>query len=116
MLDIDLIRKDRSRQANCVNHNVSADVDRVLALDDDRKRLVTEAQVSQQRANEVAKKTGGEDPARSRLIAESKAAPASRWRRWTWRNRSRRRSAAATTLPELSTPTPRSAPPTTPTR
>ena len=47
-------------KANCANRQVKADVDRVIAMDDERKRLVSEAQVHQQRANEVAKLTGKE--------------------------------------------------------
>ncbi len=60
--------------ANCRNRGVQADPVIAVRLDDERKRLVTEAQTAQQRANEVAKSTGGEKvPARKQeLIAEGK--------------------------------------------
>ena len=76
MLDIDLIRRDPAAvKANCANRGVKADVDRILALDDDRKRLIGEAQTLQQRGNEVSKLTGKEkDPAkRQQLIDEGKS-------------------------------------------
>src|SRR5262249_55886614 len=60
---------------NVRNRNVKADVDRVVQLDDERKRLVQETQTIQQRQNEVAKLTGKEkDPAkRQGLVAEGKS-------------------------------------------
>src|SRR5262249_53526589 len=76
MLDIDLIRKDPAAvKANVANRNVTADVDRILALDDERKRLLSEQQTLQQKANDNAKRTGPEkDPAvKQQLIAEGKA-------------------------------------------
>src|SRR5690242_8324891 len=61
MLDTAFIRENlEAVKANCDNRNIKADVDGVVRLDDERKRLVQEAQVQQQRANEVAKSTGKE--------------------------------------------------------
>ncbi|MFO0878821.1 MAG: serine--tRNA ligase [Gemmataceae bacterium] len=76
MLDVAFIRANlEAVQQNCANRLVQADVTRVVALDDERKKLITETQAIQQHANEVAKKTGPEkDPARKQqLIAEGKA-------------------------------------------
>ena len=72
MLDVNFIREHLDQvKANCRNRNVQADVDGVLRLDDERKRLVQEAQTLQQRANEVAKQTGKEkDPARKQALIE----------------------------------------------
>jgi seryl-tRNA synthetase len=75
MLDAAFIREHLDAvKANCANRNVKADVDRVVQLDDERRRLVQEAQVKQQRANEIAKKVGPEkDPAKKQeLIAEGR--------------------------------------------
>ena len=76
MLDAAFIREHLDAvKANCRNRGVkNADPDRVVQLDDERKRLVQEAQVIQQRANEIAKKVGPEkDPAKKQeLIAEGK--------------------------------------------
>ena len=56
MLDAQFIRDNLDVvKANCKNRNVSADVDRVVGVDDERKRLVQETQVLQQRQNEVSK-------------------------------------------------------------
>ena len=76
MLDAQFIREHLDAvKANCRNRNVKADVDRVVQLDDDRKRLAQETQGVQQRQNEVAKLTGKEkEPAkRQELVAEGKA-------------------------------------------
>jgi seryl-tRNA synthetase len=72
MLDVNFIREHLDEvKANCRNRNVPADVDGVVRLDDERKRLVQEAQTSQQRANEVAKQTGKEkDPAKKQALIE----------------------------------------------
>src|SRR5437879_1879492 len=75
MLDAAFIRDNLDAvKANIRNRNVKADPDRVVQFDDERKRLVQEAQTLQQRQNEVAKLTGKEkDPARRQeLIAEGK--------------------------------------------
>jgi seryl-tRNA synthetase len=56
MLDVQFIREHLDLvKANCRNRNVLADVDRVVVLDDERKRLVQEAQTLQQRSNELSK-------------------------------------------------------------
>jgi seryl-tRNA synthetase len=75
MLDPQYIRENLDAvKANCKNRNVTADVDRVVQLDDERKRLVQEAQLKQQEANAGAKSVGGEkDPAKKQeLIARGK--------------------------------------------
>ena len=56
MLDIHFIRENLDAvKANCKNRNVTADVDRVVALDDERRRLAQETQSLQQRQNELSK-------------------------------------------------------------
>lgn len=56
MLDPQFIRDHLDTvKTNCRNRNVTADVDRIVALDDQRKKLVQDAQVLQQRQNEVSK-------------------------------------------------------------
>lgn len=75
MLDTHFIRENLAAvKANCKNRNVTADVDRVVALDDERKRIISQSQVKQQEANETAKKVGPEkDPAKKQeLIARGK--------------------------------------------
>jgi seryl-tRNA synthetase len=75
MLDINFIRENLDAvEANVRNRGVKADPERAVQLDDERKRLVQEAQVKQQRANEIAKSTGKEkDPAKKQeLIAEGR--------------------------------------------
>src|SRR5262249_44908883 len=42
-------------KANCANRNVKCDLDRVVQLEADRKRLTQETQQIQQRQNEVSK-------------------------------------------------------------
>jgi seryl-tRNA synthetase len=76
MLDPQFIRDNLDAvKTNCRNRNVTADVDRVVALDDERKKLVHETQVVQQRQNEVARLTKAEkDKAkRDALIAEGRS-------------------------------------------
>jgi seryl-tRNA synthetase len=76
MLDIHFIRDHLDAvKTNCRNRNVKADVDRVVHVDDERKRLAQETQTVQQRQNEVAKLTKGEKDAgkRQELIQEGKA-------------------------------------------
>jgi seryl-tRNA synthetase len=59
--------------ANCRNRNVTADPAVVVQLDDERKRLVQDAQLVQQRANEIAKSIPKAEPAKKQeLIAEGK--------------------------------------------
>jgi seryl-tRNA synthetase len=75
MLDPQFIRDNLDAvKTNCANRNVTADVDRVVALDDERKKLVHETQVVQQRQNEVARLTKGEKDKtrRDALIAEGR--------------------------------------------
>lgn len=56
MLDPQFIREHLDEvKANCRNRNVQADVNRIVQLDDDRKRLVQETQILQQRQNELSK-------------------------------------------------------------
>jgi seryl-tRNA synthetase len=56
MLDAAFIREHLDAvRANCRHRNVPADVDRVVQLDDERKRLVQETQTLQQRQNEISK-------------------------------------------------------------
>jgi seryl-tRNA synthetase len=76
MLDAAFIREHLDAvRANCRNRNVQADVDRVVALDDERKKLTSEEQVIRQRQNEVSKLIPKEkDPAKKQeWIAEGKA-------------------------------------------
>jgi seryl-tRNA synthetase len=56
MLDAAFIREHLDNvKANCKNRNVTADVDRVVQLDDERKRLVQQTQELQQALNELSK-------------------------------------------------------------
>ncbi|MFO0844808.1 MAG: serine--tRNA ligase [Gemmataceae bacterium] len=76
MLDVNFVRANLDAvKRNCANRGVTADVDRVVALDDERKRVVTEAQKVQQRANEVSKLIPKEKDAAAKqhLIAEGKS-------------------------------------------
>jgi len=75
MLDASFVRDHLDAvKSNCQNRNVKADVDRVVHLDDERKRLAQETQTLQQRANEISKLIPKEkDAARKQeLIAEGK--------------------------------------------
>jgi seryl-tRNA synthetase len=76
MLDVQVIRANLDAvKANCRNRNVpAADPDLVVRLDDDRKRLVQDAQVLQQRSNDLSKNIPKEkDSAKKQeLIAEGK--------------------------------------------
>ncbi len=75
MLDTHFIRENLAAvKANCKNRNVTADVDRVVALDDERKRIISLMQILQQEANAIAKSVGPEkDPAKKQdLIALGK--------------------------------------------
>jgi seryl-tRNA synthetase len=56
MLDAQFIRENLDAvKSNCLNRNVKADVDRVIHLDDERKRFIQETQTLQQRKNEIDK-------------------------------------------------------------
>ena len=55
MLDAPFIRENLDAvKRNCDNRNVNADVDRVVQLDDQRKRLAQELQLIQQQQNAIA--------------------------------------------------------------
>jgi seryl-tRNA synthetase len=72
MLDAAFIRQNLDAvKENCRNRNVKADVDAVVRLDDERKRLVQEMQVLQQRQNEVSKAIPKEkDPEKKKALIE----------------------------------------------
>lgn len=75
MLDAAFVRANlEAVRTNCANRNVKADVDAIVRFDDERKRLIQEAQVLQQRANEVSKKIPQEKDAAAKqaLISEGK--------------------------------------------
>ena len=75
MLDVHFIRENLDAvKQNCKNRNVTADVDRVVQFDDQRKHFVQEMQVKQQRANEVSKLIPKEKDAakKQELIAEGR--------------------------------------------
>jgi seryl-tRNA synthetase len=56
MLDPAFIRDNLAAvKANCTNRSVKADVDLVVKLDDERRLLISETQVLQQRQNEISK-------------------------------------------------------------
>src|SRR6266571_5707729 len=56
MLDAQFIRDNLDAvKVNCQNRNVTAEPERVVQLDDERKRLVQETQTLQQRQNEISK-------------------------------------------------------------
>jgi len=56
MLDAQFIRDNLGAvKANCKNRNVRADVDRVVQLDDERKKITQATQLLQQKQNEIAK-------------------------------------------------------------
>src|SRR5262245_7897697 len=58
-------------KANVANRNVTADVDKVPALQNEKKRLVREVQAIQQKQNELAKSTGKEkDPEKKKGLIE----------------------------------------------
>lgn len=75
MLDISFVRANIDAvRANCENRAVRADVDAVIRLDDERKRLIAETQALQQRANEISKAIPQQKDAAAKqsLIAEGK--------------------------------------------
>ena len=75
MLDAQFIREHLDEvKANLRHRNVKADVDRVVQLDDERKRLEQQTQALQQRQNEVSKLIPKEKDAakKQELIAEGK--------------------------------------------
>src|SRR5581483_9059141 len=75
MLDAQFIRENLDAvKTNCRNRNVKCDVDRVVQLDDERKRLLHETQGIQQKQNELSKLIPKEKDAAKKqaLIAEGK--------------------------------------------
>src|SRR5262249_12568803 len=77
MLDIAFVRANLDAvRANCANRNVKIDLGCFVALDDERKRLITEKQVLEQKRNDLSDQVKREkDPAAKQLlIAQSKAA------------------------------------------
>jgi seryl-tRNA synthetase len=75
MLDAHFIREHVELvKANCQSRNVKADIDRIVQLEDERKRLVQETQQIQQRQNEVARlvKAAKSKEERDPLIQEGK--------------------------------------------
>jgi seryl-tRNA synthetase len=72
MLDAQFIRENLAAvKANLRHRNVNADADRVVQLDDERKRLVQETQVLQQRQNEHNKLIPKEkDPAKKQALIQ----------------------------------------------
>lgn len=76
MLDVAYVRENlESVKTNCRNRNVKADIDAVVALDDERKRAIQQTQTLQQRQNEVSKLIPKEKDAakKQELIAEGKS-------------------------------------------
>lgn len=76
MLDVGFIRGNLDAvRANVANRAVRADVDAIVRLDDERKRLIGETQAVQQRANDLSKKIPQEKDAAAKqaLIAEGKS-------------------------------------------
>lgn len=68
MLDADFVYKNLDAvQTNCANRNLKAPVDRVPALYEERKRLISQKQQFEQRLNEFSKETG-------RLLSQEKDA------------------------------------------
>lgn len=56
MLDVTFVRDNLDAvKVNCKNRNVTADVERIVAVDDERKRIVHDLQQIQQRQNEISK-------------------------------------------------------------
>jgi seryl-tRNA synthetase len=75
MLDAQFIRDNLDAvKANLKNRNVKADVDRVVQLDDERKRLAQQTQSLQQRQNEIANlvKSEKDKDKKQALIQEGK--------------------------------------------
>src|SRR4051794_15709366 len=77
MLDAAFVRDHlEAVKANCLNRNVThVHPDRVVILDDERRRLTQEAQLIQQRQNEVSKEIPKEKEAAKKqaLIVEGRS-------------------------------------------
>ncbi|MFO0866466.1 MAG: serine--tRNA ligase [Gemmataceae bacterium] len=75
MLDVAFVRENLDAvRANTKNRNVTADVERVVQIDDRRREIISQKQVLEQKRNESSKLVGGEkDPAKKQaLIAQGK--------------------------------------------
>jgi seryl-tRNA synthetase len=75
MLDVAFIRDNLDAvKQNCRNRNVQVDVDRLIAVDDERRRLISSTQTLEQRRNEVSAQIPKEKDAtrKKELIAEGK--------------------------------------------
>jgi seryl-tRNA synthetase len=75
MLDLQFIRDNLGQvKENCRNRNVQADLDRLVELDDQHRRLAQEIQALQQRRNELEKQTPKEKDAAKKqaLIQEGR--------------------------------------------
>ena len=56
MLDAAFIRANlEAVKSNCKNRNLVADVDKVIVIDDERKKLLSNIQAIQQKQNELSK-------------------------------------------------------------
>jgi len=75
MLDIKLIRSDPEKIAeNCRRRNVQVDIGKLLAIDEDVRKITTEVDAVRQLRNEISKKMKGKIPSevRQALVEESK--------------------------------------------
>src|SRR5262245_6485135 len=75
MLDAAFVREHLEEvKINCRNRNVSADVDRVAALVDQRRQIIQQKQLNEQQANQIQKQVPQEkDPAKKQaLIAQGR--------------------------------------------
>ena len=72
MLDVQFIREHLEEvKSNCRNRNVQADVDGVVRLDDERRRILQETQSIQQRKNEISELMAKEkDPVNKQELKE----------------------------------------------
>src|SRR5262245_27811029 len=72
MLDAQFIREHVAlTKENCRNRNVTVDVDRIVQLGDERRRLAQELQTLQQRRNELEKLTPKEkDSAKKQALIQ----------------------------------------------
>ncbi|MBX9681487.1 MAG: serine--tRNA ligase [Gemmataceae bacterium] len=75
MLDVAFVRENLDAvRANNKNRNVTADIERIVQIDDRRREIISRKQVLEQKRNESSKLVGGEkDPAKKQaLIAQGK--------------------------------------------
>lgn len=74
MLDIKLIREKKEEvKINCRNRNVTADIDKLLALDDARKNLITQIELSQAAKNKLNEEFKNADAeTKKNLLVQSK--------------------------------------------